>query len=44
MTQVTNPAVPVEESIKNHSIFCLEDDKEFKMLKMHLATNYSMMP
>ena len=40
----TSPAVPIEDSIKNDSIICLEDGKEFKMLKRHLATNYNMTP
>ena len=38
------PAVPIEESIQNEKIICLEDGKSFKMLKRHLATNYNMTP
>ncbi len=42
--QLSEPAVPIEESIKTNSIICLEDGKEFKMLKRHLATTYDMTP
>ena len=38
------PAVPIEESIQNEKIICLEDGKSFKMLKRHLASNYNMTP
>lgn len=38
------PAVPIEESISNEKIICLEDGKSFKMLKRHLASNYNMTP
>jgi predicted transcriptional regulator len=38
------PAVPVEESIQNEKIICLEDGKSFKMLKRHLASSYNMTP
>ena len=38
------PAVPVENSIQQDKIICLEDGKSFKMLKRHLARNYKMTP
>ena len=38
------PAVPVENSIQQDKIICLEDGKSFKMLKRHLASNYKMTP
>ena len=38
------PAVPIEESIQEDKIICLEDGKAFKMLRRHLASNYDMTP
>lgn len=38
------PAVPVEESVHDDFIVCLEDGKKLKMLKRHLRTNYKMTP
>ncbi|MDR2458594.1 MAG: MucR family transcriptional regulator [Holosporales bacterium] len=36
------PAVPIEESVQDGYIVCLEDGKKLQMLKRHLATVYSM--
>ncbi|MDR1488807.1 MAG: MucR family transcriptional regulator [Holosporales bacterium] len=36
------PAVPVEESIHDDYIICLEDGKKLQMLKRHLNTVYNM--
>ncbi len=36
------PAVPIEESIHNEYIVCLEDGKKLQMLKRHLNTVYKM--
>ena len=36
------PAVPVEESIHEDYIVCLEDGKKLQMLKRHLSTVYNM--
>jgi predicted transcriptional regulator len=36
------PAVPVEESVFDDYIVCLEDGKKLQMLKRHLNTVYSM--
>jgi predicted transcriptional regulator len=36
------PAVPVEESVKDDYIICLEDGKKLQMLKRHLSTVYNM--
>ena len=36
------PAVPVEESIHDDYIICLEDGKKLQMLKRHLSTVYNM--
>ena len=38
------PAVPVEESILENTIICLEDGKKFKLLKRHLSKTYNMSP
>jgi len=44
LTTRTEPAVPIEESIKPDYIVCLEDGKPMKMLKRHLRTSYGMSP
>ncbi len=36
------PAVPVRQSVKRSHIVCLEDGKQFKILKRHLQTAHSM--
>ncbi len=36
------PAVPVEESVHDDYIICLEDGKKLQMLKRHLSTVYNM--
>lgn len=36
------PAVPIEESIHDDYIICLEDGKKLQMLKRHLNTVYKM--
>ncbi|MHA1558710.1 MAG: MucR family transcriptional regulator [Alphaproteobacteria bacterium] len=36
------PAVPVNESIHDDYIVCLEDGKKLQMLKRHLSTVYNM--
>lgn len=38
------PAVPVDESITDDYIICLEDGKKLQMLKRHLSTVYKMTP
>lgn len=37
-----NPSVPIEESITDDYIICLEDGKKLQMLKRHLNTMYKM--
>lgn len=37
-----NPAVPIDESIHEDYIVCLEDGKRLQMLKRHLKTVYKM--
>jgi predicted transcriptional regulator len=44
LTSLTEPAVPIEESIKPDYLICLEDGKRMKMLKRHLRTSYDMTP
>ena len=36
------PAVPIEESVTDEYIVCLEDGKKLQMLKRHLNTVYGM--
>ena len=38
------PPVPIEESITDDFIICLEDGKPFKSLKRHLRTHYDLSP
>jgi predicted transcriptional regulator len=38
------PAVPVNRSVHNDYIICLEDGKKLKMLKRYLRSTYSMSP
>lgn len=41
---VPEPAVPVRKSIFPDYIICLEDGKQLKSLKRHLATVYNLTP
>ncbi|WP_416878645.1 MucR family transcriptional regulator [Litorimonas sp.] len=38
------PAVPIEESLKDDVIICLEDGKPYQSLKRHLRVKYGMNP
>lgn len=38
------PAVPVEDSVQDDYIICLENGKKFTMLKRHLKQAYNMTP
>lgn len=38
------PPVPIEESITEDHIICLEDGKPFKSLKRHLRSHYDLSP
>lgn len=38
------PAVPVNKSVHNEYIICLEDGKKLTMLKRYLRSTYSMSP
>lgn len=43
-TNRPDPAVPVNQSIHDDYIICLEDGKQLKMLKRHLKSAYNMTP
>ncbi len=43
-TKALEPAVPIEDSIQDQALICLEDGKKFKLLKRHLSTTYKMSP
>lgn len=36
------PAVPINRSVTNDHVICLEDGKKFKSLKRHLATHFGL--
>jgi predicted transcriptional regulator len=38
------PAVPIKKSVFPSYLVCLEDGKQLKMLKRHLATSYDLTP
>lgn len=38
------PAVPINKSVHNDHIICLEDGKKLKMLKRYLRSTYGMTP
>ncbi|QEK38307.1 transcriptional regulator [Candidatus Cytomitobacter indipagum] len=38
------PAVPIEDSVRDDCIICLEDGKELKVLKRYLQNRYHMSP
>ncbi|MBR9834088.1 MAG: MucR family transcriptional regulator [Alphaproteobacteria bacterium] len=38
------PAVPIEQSITEDALICLEDGKKFKSLKRHLRSRYDLTP
>jgi len=38
------PAVPIEESITDDFIICLEDGQKYKSLKRHLRTKFELTP
>lgn len=39
-----DPAVPVNQSVNDEYLVCLEDGKQLKMLKRHLKSAYNMTP
>lgn len=43
-SDIVKPAVPIEDSVHNDYIVCLEDGKQFKMLKKHLMVHYNLTP
>lgn len=38
------PAIPVDQSVHDDYLICLEDGKKFKSLKRHLSSKYNMSP
>ena len=38
----SSPAVPIEDSVHDEYIVCLEDGKQLQMLKRHLSTVYGL--
>ncbi len=44
MGERPQPAVPINRSITDDYLICLEDGKQLKMLKRHLKTAYGMSP
>jgi predicted transcriptional regulator len=38
------PATPINKSVQNDYIICLEDGKRLKMLKRYLRSNFNMSP
>ena len=44
VTEVPEPAVPVDQSITAEYLICLEDGKKFKSLKRHIRTHYDLSP
>lgn len=41
-TKLPKPAVPINKSVKDEYIICLEDGKKLQMLKRYLRTAYGM--
>lgn len=39
-----SPAVPIEESLRDDALVCLEDGLEFQSLKRHLRVKYNLTP
>lgn len=39
-----NPAVPIDQSVQDDAIICLEDGLPFKSLKRHLRSKYNLTP
>ena len=44
VTEKPKPAVPINRSVTDDHIVCLEDGKTFKSLKRHIMTNHEMTP
>ncbi len=39
-----DPAVPIEDSLRDDALVCLEDGLEFQSLKRHLRVKYNLTP
>ena len=44
VSDLPEPAVPIQKSITPDFLICLEDGKQLKMLKRHLKTAYGLSP
>ena len=44
MSDRVEPFVPIDQSVTDDYIICLEDGKKLKMLKRHLKSSYNMTP
>ena len=44
VSEKTSPAVPIEESVFDDYIICLEDGKKLKTLRRHIGSVYNMTP
>lgn len=44
LSEAQKPAVPIRKSVTPDYIVCLEDGKQFKSLKRHLATHHGLTP
>jgi len=42
--ELSEPAVPIEKSITDAYLICLEDGEKFKSLRRHLRSKYDMSP
>lgn len=42
--EVLRPAVPIEKSLTDDFVICLEDGQKFKSMKRHLRTQYNLTP
>lgn len=42
--EVLRPAVPIEKSLTDEFVICLEDGLKFKSMKRHLRTQYNLTP
>lgn len=38
------PAVPIDQSVHDDYVICLEDGQRFKMMRRHLAEHYGLTP
>jgi len=44
VSEQSQPAVPISESLRDDALVCLEDGLEFQSLKRHLRVKYNLTP